>query len=324
MPTATSPLVRALGVVLVTSVVATACYSYETPRFEITIPETAESSTIVAADGTHITTMVAPENRTSVRRIDEIPEVIRQAVISIEDERFYIHDGIDLKAIIRAARTNFEAGGISQGGSTITQQYVKLAIIENTEKTASRKLEEVWYALRLEDQYGKDFILLHYLNTVYFGHGAYGIKAAAQTYFNKDVQDLAVNEAAMLAGLIQAPSRFNPLLNYASSLRRSHLVLDRMLTNDFITADEFADARATPPQLEEYSSRLDTRYAAGHFVEEVRRWFLDNEAFGATRAQRELLLFEGGLRIETTIDLALQAAAEAAVTTARTLAASEL
>ncbi|HCV35653.1 MAG TPA: hypothetical protein DF783_01920, partial [Acidimicrobiaceae bacterium] len=95
---------------------------------------------------------------TSVRRIDEIPEIVRQAVISIEDERFYIHDGIDLKAIIRAARTNFEAGGISQGGSTITQQYVKLAIIQNTEKTASRKLEEIWYATRLEDEYGKDFI----------------------------------------------------------------------------------------------------------------------------------------------------------------------
>ena len=293
--------------------IATGCYSYETRTFEIMIPETAESSVVVAGDGTLITTLVAPQNRTSARRLDEIPLLARNAVIAIEDERFYQHDGVDLKAIIRAARTNFEAGGISQGGSTITQQYVKLAIIENTEKTASRKLEEIWYALRLEDQYSKDFILLQYLNTVYFGHGAYGIKAAAQTYFNKGVMDLAVNEAALLAGLIQAPSRFNPLRNYAASLRRSHLVLNRMLANDFITEEEFADARANPPQLEEYSSRLDTRYPAGHFVEEVRRWFLDNEAFGVSRAQREQLLFEGGLRIETTIDLGLQAAAEAAV-----------
>ncbi|MBC8365200.1 MAG: transglycosylase domain-containing protein [Actinobacteria bacterium] len=304
---------RIQSILVVISLLASGCYSYETRTFEITIPDTAESSVVVAGDGTLITTLVAPQNRTSARRLDEIPELVRNAVIAIEDERFYSHDGVDLKAIIRAARTNLEAGGISQGGSTITQQYVKLAIIENTEKTASRKLEEIWYALRLEDQYSKDFILLQYLNTVYFGHGAYGIKAAAQTYFNKDVWDLAINEAAMLAGLIQAPSRFNPLRNYASSLRRSHLVLDRMLANDFITADEFADARITPPQLEEYSSRLDTRYPAGHFVEEVRRWFLDNEAFGATRAQREVLLFEGGLRIETTIDLALQVAAEAAV-----------
>ena len=304
---------RPIATLAVVAMLSSGCYSYETRSFEITIPETAESSVVVARDGTLITTLVAPQNRTSARRLDEIPELVRNAVIAIEDERFYHHDGVDLKAIVRAARTNLEAGGISQGGSTITQQYVKLAIIENTEKTASRKLEELWYALRLEDQYSKDFILLQYLNTVYFGHGAYGIKAAAQTYFNKNVLDLAVNEAAMLAGLIQAPSRFNPLRNYASGLRRSHLVLDRMLANDFITKEGFADARATPPQLEEYSSRLETRYPAGHFVEEVRRWFLDNETFGVTRGQRELLLFEGGLRIETTIDLGLQAAAEAAV-----------
>ncbi|MBQ91375.1 MAG: hypothetical protein CL441_08210 [Acidimicrobiaceae bacterium] len=308
-----NPTRRLIGALLATAVLATSCYSYETRTFEITIPETAESSVVVARNGSLITTLVAPQNRTSARTLDEIPELVRNAVIAIEDERFYQHDGVDLKAIIRAARTNLEAGGISQGGSTITQQYVKLAIIENTEKTAARKLEELWYALRLEDEYTKDFILLQYLNTVYFGHGAYGIKAAAQTYFNKDVMDLAVNEAAMLAGLIQAPSRFNPLRNYADGLRRSHLVLDRMLANEFITEAEYADAKATPPQLEEYSNRLHTRYPAGHFVEEVRRWFLDNEAFGISRAQREQLLFEGGLRIETTIDLGLQFAAEAAV-----------
>jgi membrane peptidoglycan carboxypeptidase len=313
MPIATSPFVRAIGAVLVTSAVATGCYSYETPRFEITIPETAESSTIVAADGTHVTTMVAPVNRTSVRRIDEIPEMLRQAVISIEDERFYIHDGIDLKAIIRAARTNFEAGGISQGGSTITQQYVKLAIIQNTEKTASRKLEEIWYATRLEDEYGKDFILLQYLNTVYFGHGAYGIRAAAQTYFNKDLHEVNLPEAAMLAGIIQLPGRYDPLLNYEKSLKRSHMVLGRMLANEYISEDQYNGAIALPPVTEEYTARLETRYPAGHFIEEVRQWFLENPVFGTTRGVREQLLFEGGVRIETTLDLELQAAAEAAV-----------
>ncbi len=307
------PVVRALAAVLASTLLATGCYRYETPQFEITIPETAESSVIVAGDGTYITTMVAPENRTSARRLDEIPEVIRQAVIAIEDERFYIHDGIDLKAIIRAARTNFEAGGISQGGSTITQQYVKLAIIQNTEKTASRKLEEIWYATRLEDEYGKDFILLQYLNTVYFGHGAYGIRAAAQTYFNKDLHEVTLPEAAMLAGVIQLPGRYDPLLNYDKSLRRSHMVLDRMLANEYITEEEHASAMASPPQTEEYTARLETRYPAGHFVEEVRRWFLENPAFGATRGVREQLLYEGGVRIETTVDLGLQAAAEKAV-----------
>ncbi|MDG2426804.1 MAG: transglycosylase domain-containing protein [Acidimicrobiales bacterium] len=311
MPTPTG--LRLLGAVLALSTTATSCYRYETREFEISIPEQAESSVVVARDGRYITTLVAPENRTSARTLFEIPQMVRDAVIAIEDERFYIHDGIDLKAIIRAARTNLESGGISQGGSTITQQYVKLAIIRNAEKTASRKLEEVWYATRLEDEYSKNFILLQYLNTVYLGHGAYGVKAAAQTYFNKDIDQVNLAEAAMIAGIIQLPGRYNPYLNYSKSLRRSHLVLDRMLANDFINSDQHGAALASPPRLEEYSARLETRYPAGHFVEEVRRWFLDNPAFGASRGVRERLLFEGGLRIETTVDLDLQRAAEDAV-----------
>ena len=306
-------LVRAACTVTALAVMATSCYRYETREFEISIPEQAESSVVVARDGRHITTLVAPENRTSARTLAEIPQMVRDAVIAIEDERFYIHDGFDLKAIIRAARTNLEAGGISQGGSTITQQYVKLAIIRNTERTASRKLEEVWYATRLEDEYSKDFILLQYLNTVYLGHGAYGVKAAAQSYFNKDVAYLNLSEAALIAGIIQLPGRYNPFLNYSKSLKRSHLVLDRMLANEFITEEQHAAAVASPPHLEEYSARLETRYPAGHFVEEVRRWFLDNPAFGPSRGVRERLLFEGGLRIETTVDLDLQQAAEQAV-----------
>ncbi|MBI03231.1 MAG: hypothetical protein CL468_04275 [Acidimicrobiaceae bacterium] len=306
-------LMRATCTMIALAAAATSCYRYETREFEISIPEQAESSVVVARDGRHITTLVAPENRTSARTLTEIPQMVRDAVIAIEDERFYIHDGFDLKAIIRAARTNLEAGGISQGGSTITQQYVKLAIIRNTEQTASRKLEEVWYATRLEDKYSKDFILLQYLNTVYLGHGAYGVKAAAQTYFNKDVAYLNLSEAALIAGIIQLPGRYNPFLNYSKSLKRSHMVLDRMLANEFITEEEHAAAVASPPHLEEYSARLETRYPAGHFVEEVRRWFLDNPAFGPSRGVRERLLFEGGLRIETTVDLNLQQAAEQAV-----------
>ncbi|HAQ04722.1 MAG TPA: hypothetical protein DCQ88_07920, partial [Acidimicrobiaceae bacterium] len=188
-----------------------------------------------------------------------------------------------------------------------------LAIIENVEQTASRKLEELWYATRLEDEYGKDFILLQYLNTVYFGHGAYGIKAAAQTYFNKDISEISINEAALLAGLLKAPSRYDPFRNYSQSLRRSHLVLDRMVANGFITTEQREEAAESPPKLEEYKPRLETEYPAGHFVEEVRKWFLENPAFGANRSIREMLLYEGGVRIETTVDLALQEAAEKAV-----------
>ena len=304
-----------LSLIVFVSSFATSCYRYETRQFEITIPEQAESSVVVSNNGTLITTLVAPENRTSARRLDEIPEMVRNAVLAIEDERFYEHDGFDIKAIIRAARSNLEAGGISQGGSTITQQYVKLAIIENLEQTASRKLEELWYATRLEDQYGKDFILLQYLNTVYFGHGAYGIKAAALSYFNKNVTELKIAEAAMLAGLLKAPSRYDPFRDYTAGLKRSHLVLDRMLANEFITREEHTVALASPPQLEEYEARLETTYPAGHFVEEVRRWFLNNPVFGANRSLREMLLYEGGLRIETTIDLTLQERSEQTIET---------
>jgi len=113
---------RPTATLAVVAMLSSGCYSYETRSFEITIPETAESSVVVARDGTLITTLVAPQNRTSARRLDEIPELVRNAVIAIEDERFYHHDGVDLKAIVRAARTNLEAGGISQGGSTLTQQ----------------------------------------------------------------------------------------------------------------------------------------------------------------------------------------------------------
>ncbi len=302
-----------ISIIIAFSVFCTSCYTYETLEFDINIPEQAESSIVLSGDGTLITTLVAPENRTSARRLEEIPEIARNAVIAIEDERFYEHDGFDLKGILRAARSNLEAGGISQGGSTITQQYVKLAIIENVEQTASRKLEELWYATRLEDEYGKDFILLQYLNTVYFGHGAYGIKAASQTYFNKDVSQISLNEAALLAGLLKAPSRYDPFRNYSQSLRRSHLVLDRMLANKFITEEERDEAKKSPPKLEEYKPRLETEYPAGHFVEEVRKWFLENPAFGANRSIREMLLYEGGVRIETTIDLSLQKAAEESI-----------
>ena len=169
------------------SSVATSCYRYETREFEITIPEQAESSVVVARDGRHITTLVAPRTGPAPAPWPRSPRWSATPSSPSRTNGSTSTTAFDLKAIIRAARTNLEAGGISQGGSTITQQYVKLAIIRNSEQTASRKLEEVWYATRLEDQYGKDFILLQYLNTVYLGHGAYGVKAAAQTYFNKDV-----------------------------------------------------------------------------------------------------------------------------------------
>ena len=260
-----------------------------------------------------------------------VPEVVRNAVVAIEDERFYEHDGADLKAILRAARSNVAAGGISQGGSTITQQYVGNVFLDRSEETLTRKIEEFFMARRFEQFFTKDFILLRYLNWVYFGNGAYGIEAAARQYFGAPacelvataaergseaclkVTELTLEQAALLAGLIQRPSAFDPYRNPQDARRRRNLVLDRMLVNGFITIDEHDRAYNEPIVLIEDIPILEVRYPAAHFVEDVKQWFLDNEAFGPTREYRTQLLFEGGLDIHTTIDLGLQASAEAAV-----------
>jgi penicillin-binding protein 1A len=302
------------ALVCAVAAVAASC-TYETPEISIPIPELAQSTSIYDRDGVEITTLVAPENRTVARELEEIPELVRNAVLAIEDERFYLHGGIDLRALLRAARTNIQSGGISQGGSTITQQYVKIAILQDSDQTAARKMEEFWTARRLEEQYGKDFILLQYLNTVYFGNGAYGVQAAAQEYFSKTLEELTIAEAAMLAGIIQNPSQWDPYDEYEASLERSELVLDRMLANDFITEEEHGAAIYDRPVLKPYVPRTDVRYPAAHFIDEVKAWFLDNPEFGETREEREALLFTGGLRIETTVDLDLQAAAEQSVET---------
>ncbi len=299
--------------------------------FDAYRPATAQSSRIYDRNGVLITELRGEQRRTDVTDIALIPEVVRNAVVAIEDERFYEHDGVDLKAILRAARSNVTAGGISQGGSTITQQYVGNVFLDRSEQTVTRKIEEFFMARRFEQFFTKDFILLRYLNWVYFGNGAYGIEAAARQYFGTPaceltasaperaagaclkVAELTLEQAALLAGLIQRPSAFDPYRNPQDARRRRNLVLERMLANGYITPDEHDRAFDEPIVLIEDIPLLEERYPAAHFVEDVKQWFLDNPAFGPTREYRTQLLFEGGLDIHTTIDLDLQAKAEAAV-----------
>ena len=329
---------RRLSLVLVAVLlVATSC-SVETKDFDalfgddfnIDALETAQSSRVYDRNGTLITELRGEQNRTDVG-IDEIPELVQNAVVAIEDERFWVHDGVDLKAILRAARSNVSAGGIAQGGSTITQQYVGNVFLDRSEQTGSRKVEEIFMARRFEQRYTKEFILEKYLNWVYFGNGAYGVEAAARTYFGPPtcerqtrasetddreclkITELTIVEAATIAGLIQAPGRFNPYINYEAARDRRDLVLLRMYANDYITEEEYETALLQPIDLVEDVPILEEEYPAAHFVEDVKQWFLDNPRFGATREERIALLFEGGLDIYTTIDLDLQAEAEAAV-----------
>ncbi len=324
---------RYLAALISITVVAAGC-SFETKDFDTLFGsdftvgdlETAQSSVVLDRKGRLITSLRGEQNRIDVP-IADIPEVVQNAVIAIEDERFWDHNGIDLKAILRAARSNVSAGGISEGGSTITQQYVGNVFLDRSDNTGSRKIEELFMALRFEQRYTKQFILERYLNWIYFGNGAYGIEAAARQYFGAPncalqgvvgdnclkVTELSLVEAAALAGFIQAPSRYNPYLNPDAARDRRDLVLLRMYANSYITLEEYEFARLEPIELVDDVPILEEQYPAAHFVEDVKQWFLDNEAFGETRDDRARLLFEGGLTIHATIDLELQARTEAAV-----------
>ena len=302
---------RLLGCLLAVASALGAC-TYTSRAIDPPDAQEIESSTLYAADGSLVYTFHAEENR-KVVPLEEIPAHVREAVIAIEDERFYRHNGVDPRAILRAARKNVEAGGTEQGGSTITQQYVKQEILKDDSPTFERKLQEASTAIQLERRYSKDRILELYLNAIYFGNGAYGIEAAAHQYFGKPTSELTLEEGALIAGLIQRPGSTDPYRAPDVALERRRLVLERMLANDMITDEEAYLAGRAPLQLASGVVPAAERYPAAHFVEEVKQWILDDPRFGATAQARRDLLFGGGLRIQTTIDLAMQAQAEAAV-----------
>jgi penicillin-binding protein 1A len=286
--------------------------TYTSRTIEPPDAEEIESSTLYASDGSLVYTFHAEENR-KVIPLERIPTHVRQAVIAIEDERFYRHNGVDPRAILRAARTNVEAGDTEQGGSTITQQYVKQEILKDDSPTFERKLQEASTAIQLERRYSKDRILELYLNAIYFGNGAYGIEAAAHQYFGQSVTELEVHEGALLAGLIQRPGATDPFSAPEVALARRALVLQRMAANEMLSDDEVTWYSALPLALSSDIVPAAERYPAPHFVEEVKQWILDDPRFGPTAKARRDLLFGGGLRIQTTVDLAMQAKAEAAV-----------
>ena len=276
------------------------------------LPTNAQPSAIYAADGTLIT-VLREENRVNVS-LERIPRYLQDAVVAIEDERFWTHNGVDPRAVARAASSNAQAGGVEEGGSTITQQYVKNALL-TPEQSLGRKIEEATTALALERNYSKSLILELYLNTIYFGNGAYGVGAAAETYFGVPVEDLTLEQSALLAGIIQAPSRHDPRENPESALARRDLALDRMADQELITAAQRDAAQATPIELAPPQPLPEqAAYPAPHFVDEVKDWLLnESDILGDSRAERRERLVRGGLRIDTTIDLRLQAEAEASI-----------
>src|SRR6056297_176490 len=235
--------------------------------------------------------------------IDEIPRHVRLAFVAAEDGSFFEHEGIDYVSILRAAIANVRQGGIAQGASTITQQMVK-SLLLTPERTYKRKMREIILARRIESQFSKEEILFLYLNQIYFGHGAWGIGQAARTYFGKDARHLTISEAAMLAGLVQRPSAYDPLRNPRAAESRRRYVLSRIYGDGYIDEETYLAQLADPPELAEHEDEKNIEVSR-YFVEEVRRYLFE-------QLDGDFVLNEG-LRIDTTLDVDLQKAAREAV-----------
>ncbi len=269
----------------------------------------ALTTIVYAADGSVLAEWHAEEDRVLVELAD-LPKHLLDAVVAIEDERFWTHPGVDLRALARALIANVDAGNIVQGGSTITQQYLKNVVL-TPEVSVDRKLREAALAVRLEANLTKQEILERYLNTVYFGKGAYGVGTAANRYFGKKASALTLSESAFLAGLIQAPASSDPYVEPEDAITRRRVVLQKMADLGWITAGDAAAADQVPLALRPPDAGDQVRYP--YFVEEVKRRLLDDPALGATPTDRYNAVFRGGLRIYTTVDPELQELADLAV-----------
>jgi len=298
--------------------------AFESVPDQLDEPELPQRSVVLAADGSIIAT-VYYQNRVEVP-LTSVAPVMREAIIAIEDSRFLEHNGMDLRGTLRALVSNSQTGSIQQGGSTLTQQYVKNVLIATATdaseleaakgRTPSRKLREIRFALALERRYTKPEILERYLNIVYFGAGAYGVEAASRRYFNKAAADLTLPEAATLAGIVQAPTAFDPTRNPKLSQDRRDLVLRRMAELGYITGVA-AEAAVEIPMKEILNpSVVDngcTSSYAPFFCDYVLQVMRTDSAFGEDAASREALLRRGGLTIRTSLQPQAQKSASAAV-----------
>jgi membrane peptidoglycan carboxypeptidase len=264
----------------------------------------AQTTVVYYSDGTTEMARLGDENRTNVA-LEQISEPARNAVLAAENRSFYSDPGISFTGIVRAAWNNV-TGGSTQGGSTITQQYVKNAILQNSEQSFSRKFQELFLAIKLDNNYTKNQILENYLNTIYFGRGAYGIESAANTYFGVPAAQLTPQQGAVLAVLIRSPSHYDPAENPEGATDRWGLVLDAMVDEGWLSQADRA-ASVYPPVLPKTDSSLGIPQGPEGLV--VQRAMIELENKGYSEQQ----LRAGGLRITTTVDKRAQDAAVASV-----------
>ncbi len=296
-------LIMAVGVATLTATVAVAAPEVadiaKAHRFEqdsITLQPLSERSYVYDRNGDIIATLVDEENRVQVG-IEDVPRTVIDSILTAEDSAFYGHKGVNARAIGRAFTANIESGGVAQGGSTITQQVVK-NVIDDKDQDFSRKVREAVLAVELEDTYTKGEILEYYINTIYFGSGAYGVQAAAETYFDKDVGDLTWAEGALLGGIIRCPTSCDPLNSKSQASSRRNTVLDALVTTGRLSRSE-ADLNKLAP-LPEQSFR--PKRPEDYFVEEIKKQLLADERLGETPTARFNTVYGGGLRVYTTLD----------------------
>jgi penicillin-binding protein 1A len=311
---AKSKLLLGLGVVATIAVIAVLSVAGYVLAIAASAPDLSELkaddkgqlSVVYAADGSKLG-FIQSDTLRRVRPWREIPVELRRATVAIEDERYYKHGGVDLNAIVRAGIKNLESGETVQGGSTITQQLVRALYIRDPKRNFARKIREAKLASELEEEHSKTWILREYLNSVPYGtvngRTAIGAEAAAVTFFDKHASRLKLHESALLAGLPQAPSQYNPFRNPTAAIERRNDVLEQMVENDFITQAEYEQAASKGLGL-----KLGQRYVQRrepYFFDYVQEKLIERYGVGVVRA--------GGLRIHTTIDPTMQDQAREAI-----------
>jgi membrane peptidoglycan carboxypeptidase len=292
----------------------------------LNMPQLPQISYVYASDGKTLISTFYDENRRLIPLSDVAP-IMREALVAAEDMRFYEHHGVDVKAVARAFVVNQQSGATAQGASTLTMQYVRLALeysaatpqqsVDATADTAARKVREMRYALAVEKQLSKDQILERYLNVAPFGNGAYGIYAAAEVYFGKTPKDLTLGEAALLAGLVKAPTAYDPMTKQGhqdAMDRRDNHVLANMVKMGYITEAERQQAMKQPLKLSGRPTPNGcpsvSNNSWGFFCDYFYRWWLRQPAFGADTYERDRRLRSGGYRIVTSLDVRAQASAK--------------
>ncbi|MFF3012707.1 transglycosylase domain-containing protein [Streptomyces sp. NPDC057939] len=288
-------------------------------------PPLSQRTTILDAEGGLIATVYSRDRQ--VVPLTAISPYMQKAIVAIEDSRFYEHGAVDLKGILRAVNRNAQEGGAAQGASTLTQQYVKNVFVEEAgddetkvreaqEKSLGRKIRELKYSIQVEEELGKKKILENYLNITYFGQQAYGIESAAQRYFSKPAKDLTMDESALLAGLVQSPSRYDPVNDTQEAMKRRNTVLQRMADMKDISQAEAEEAKKKPVQLKVTRPKngcITAVKGAGFFCDYVRNTFLSDPVFGKTREDRAKIWNQGGLTVRTTLDPQSQESANASI-----------